>query len=284
MRRHGDSPVRGAAHGRPDLRGAGARAVAARTYEFTQFLVDVLGQTDVGAVRHGHASAYHACCHGLRGLGVTASRQRCSTRVQRRSALPARRSRRLLRLRRPVRGEDGGHLRRDAGAQARSRSRPRRRHRRVTDVSCAMHMNGGLHRRGSPVRVSAPRRICSRRHGRLDERPQSRPLLPARRGCARQRLASRRAVQHTAHQRPRHARRRACSRLDGRRRRPRSRARHPRPHARRSSIAISISSSRRSRRAAATSTSRETGEDAVRYVCDLARDARRASSRSSRSR
>src|SRR5690606_36337557 len=46
-----------------------ARALAARTFEFTQFLVDVLGVTDVGAISEGKI-AYHPSCHGLRGLGV----------------------------------------------------------------------------------------------------------------------------------------------------------------------------------------------------------------------
>lgn len=42
---------------------------AARTFEFTQFLVNELGVTDVGA-RFPHKVAYHASCHLLRGLGV----------------------------------------------------------------------------------------------------------------------------------------------------------------------------------------------------------------------
>ncbi len=44
---------------------ARARAVAARTYEFAQFLVDVLGVTDVGARFPGRLT-YHASCHLLR--------------------------------------------------------------------------------------------------------------------------------------------------------------------------------------------------------------------------
>ena len=46
-----------------------AEALAARTYEFTEYLVDVLGVTDVGARWDGLLS-YHPSCHLLRGLGV----------------------------------------------------------------------------------------------------------------------------------------------------------------------------------------------------------------------
>ncbi len=49
--------------------GPKAAALAQRTYEFTQFLVDVLGVADVQA-RAGGCLTYHASCHGLRGLGL----------------------------------------------------------------------------------------------------------------------------------------------------------------------------------------------------------------------
>jgi L-lactate dehydrogenase complex protein LldE len=41
--------------------------VAARTYELSELLVDVLGVTDVGA-RFPHRVTYHPTCHGLRLL------------------------------------------------------------------------------------------------------------------------------------------------------------------------------------------------------------------------
>ncbi len=43
--------------------------VAARTFEFTEFLVHQLHVTDVGA-RFPHRVTYHASCHLLRGLGL----------------------------------------------------------------------------------------------------------------------------------------------------------------------------------------------------------------------
>jgi L-lactate dehydrogenase complex protein LldE len=48
---------------------ARARRVGDRTYEFSQFLVDVLGVTSVGA-RFGGTVTYHDSCHLLRYLNV----------------------------------------------------------------------------------------------------------------------------------------------------------------------------------------------------------------------
>jgi L-lactate dehydrogenase complex protein LldE len=48
---------------------ARARALAARTYELTEYLVAVLHVTDLGAHADG-ALAYHPTCHLARGLGV----------------------------------------------------------------------------------------------------------------------------------------------------------------------------------------------------------------------
>lgn len=46
-----------------------AKALSARTYEFTEYLVDVLEATDVGA-RWDGTLTYHPSCHLLRGLGI----------------------------------------------------------------------------------------------------------------------------------------------------------------------------------------------------------------------
>ena len=46
-----------------------AEALAARAYEFSEYLVDVLGVSDVGARWPGRLT-YHPSCHLLRGLGV----------------------------------------------------------------------------------------------------------------------------------------------------------------------------------------------------------------------
>ena len=46
-----------------------AQALAERTFEFTEYLVDVLGVTDVGA-RWDGTLTYHPSCHLSRGLGI----------------------------------------------------------------------------------------------------------------------------------------------------------------------------------------------------------------------
>jgi L-lactate dehydrogenase complex protein LldE len=129
-----------------------ARGLAARTYELSQFLVDVLGVTDVGA-RSFLRVTYHPSCHTLRGLGVD------------------RQPRELLRN---VRGLDclelpdgetccgfgglfaikmadisGAMLDQKVDAIGRSDASV------VvgTDVSCLMHIAGGLRRRGGAITV-----------------------------------------------------------------------------------------------------------------------------------
>jgi L-lactate dehydrogenase complex protein LldE len=54
--------------GDPEL-AAAARALASRTFELSEFLVDVLGVTDVGAY-YPHRVTYHPTCHSLRVLRV----------------------------------------------------------------------------------------------------------------------------------------------------------------------------------------------------------------------
>lgn len=46
-----------------------AQALAGRVYEFTQYLVDILGVTDLGA-RWDGLLTYHSSCHTLRGMTI----------------------------------------------------------------------------------------------------------------------------------------------------------------------------------------------------------------------
>ncbi len=62
-------------HGYPELFAQDAHwlpravALAERTYEFTEYLVDILGITDLGSTFYGRIT-YHASCHLLRELGI----------------------------------------------------------------------------------------------------------------------------------------------------------------------------------------------------------------------
>ncbi|MGA4838221.1 (Fe-S)-binding protein [Streptomyces sp. G45] len=60
---------RAGAEGRGGSLAAAVAPVVPRTYELTEFLVDVLGVGDVGAY-FPHRVTYHPTCHGLRALGL----------------------------------------------------------------------------------------------------------------------------------------------------------------------------------------------------------------------
>ncbi|MET7703252.1 MULTISPECIES: (Fe-S)-binding protein [unclassified Streptomyces] len=60
---------RARAEGRGDTLARAVAPVVPKTYELTEFLVDVLGVTDVGA-HYPHTVTYHPTCHGLRSLGL----------------------------------------------------------------------------------------------------------------------------------------------------------------------------------------------------------------------
>jgi L-lactate dehydrogenase complex protein LldE len=132
--------------------GPKAKALAARTFEFSRFLVDVLG-ADLRTAPDGPTVAYHASCHGLRGLGLSEA------------------PRRLLRAVAGDRCADlpdaetccgfGGLFAVKMGAvsaamlEAKLDAIERSGADLVaaTDVSCLMHIGGGLHRRGSRART-----------------------------------------------------------------------------------------------------------------------------------
>ncbi|WP_042369900.1 (Fe-S)-binding protein [Streptacidiphilus neutrinimicus] len=59
------------AEGRGEELAVAAASLAPRVLELTEFLVDVLGATDVGAY-FPHSVTYHPSCHGLRVLGLGA--------------------------------------------------------------------------------------------------------------------------------------------------------------------------------------------------------------------
>jgi L-lactate dehydrogenase complex protein LldE len=129
-----------------------ARALASRTYEFTQFLVDVMGVTDVQAVSR-RKLAYHACCHGLRGLGLDRQPRALLSGVAGATLCPLAESDvccgfgGLFAVK--MADISGAMLGRKLDCVERSGADTVI----VTDVSCGMHMAGGLHRRGRPIEV-----------------------------------------------------------------------------------------------------------------------------------
>ncbi|MBL1118387.1 (Fe-S)-binding protein [Streptomyces sp. 110] len=123
-----------------------------RVYEFTEFLTDVLGTTDVGA-RFPHRVTYHPTCHSLRGLrlgdrplrllrtvqdidlvGLPSADSCCGfggtfavKNAETSSAMLADKTQGVL----------------DSGAEILC----------AADNSCLMHIGGGLSRQGSTVRT-----------------------------------------------------------------------------------------------------------------------------------
>jgi L-lactate dehydrogenase complex protein LldE len=129
-----------------------AGAVAARTYEFTQFLVDVLQVAAVPCTASG-TLAYHACCHGLRGVGIDAQPRQLLDHVTGAQVVPLPEHDTccgfggLFAVKLP--DISGAMLDRKCRQIVASGADTIV----VTDVSCAMHMQGGLDRKGQAVRV-----------------------------------------------------------------------------------------------------------------------------------
>lgn len=137
--------------GDPDA-AAKARDVAGRTYELTQFLVDVLGVTDLNTTGQGCVT-YHPSCHGLRGLGIKEQPRQLLGRIQgvELKELPEAET---------CCGFGGlfavkmGHI---SGAMLNQKldniEASGADTVTGTDVSCLMHIAGGLRRRGSRIQV-----------------------------------------------------------------------------------------------------------------------------------
>jgi L-lactate dehydrogenase complex protein LldE len=131
---------------------AKANEVASRSYEFTQFLIDVLGVTELRARATG-CLTYHASCHGLRGLGLNEQPRRLLANVAgaEQKALPGAEE---------CCGFGGLFAVKMADISAAILQRKLDNIETTgadtvvgTDVSCLMHIAGGLHRRGSKVQV-----------------------------------------------------------------------------------------------------------------------------------
>jgi len=129
-----------------------AKAIAQRTYEFTEFLVDHLGRTEFG-VHFAGTITYHPSCHLLRGLGIDRQPRALLAQVQDAT---------LVEL---PHGEEccgfGGIFsvkhpeistemlqRKISNIQATNTPTVV-----VCDTGCLLHIRGGLHRRGAPQNI-----------------------------------------------------------------------------------------------------------------------------------
>lgn len=129
-----------------------ARRLAGRTWELTAFLVDVLGVTDLGAAATGRV-AYHPACHGLRGLGLARQPEALLGSVRGIERCPLEEAETccgfggLFALK--MSDISGSLLARKIANLERSGADTVV----ATDVSCLLHIGGGLRRKGSPMRV-----------------------------------------------------------------------------------------------------------------------------------
>ncbi len=126
-------------------------ALASRTYELSQYLVDVLGVTDLGIRREGTVT-YHPSCHLLRVLGVQEAPERL---IQATGAAYVR-----LPEAEACCGFGGlfaVHFEEVSGAMLARKVRAIQTSGAEVvlgcDWSCLMHIGGGLHRQGLPVRA-----------------------------------------------------------------------------------------------------------------------------------
>ncbi len=130
---------------------ARARALAARMYEFSQYLVEVLKVEDVGARFEGKLT-YHPACHLTRGLGVTEAPLKLLRHVRGAEVTPLPQAEECC-------GFGGlfavkhGDL---SGAMLDKKLEAIRQSGAAAvvgcDLSCLMHLQGGLNRDDSPVR------------------------------------------------------------------------------------------------------------------------------------
>jgi len=129
-----------------------ARDLGQRTYEFSEFLVDILNRDDVGA-QFPHRVSYHPACHGLRALGIVDQPLRLLAHVQGLTLVPLPRAEDCC-------GFGGMFAVKFAalsgsmlGAKLAAIAATEAEIVTATDVSCLMHIAGGLSRAGSRTRA-----------------------------------------------------------------------------------------------------------------------------------
>ena len=126
--------------------------LSARCFEFSQFLVDVLGVTDLGA-RFKTKAAYHPSCHLLRGLGVKTQPKMLLENVEGFEQVPFKDPEECC-------GFGGMFSVKNAGISGGMMENKLKNIEACgaetlvsCDMGCLMHLEGGLKRRGSKVVV-----------------------------------------------------------------------------------------------------------------------------------
>ncbi len=129
-----------------------AKALAGRTYEFTEYLVDKLSVTDVGAYWNGILT-YHPTCHTLRGINVDKQPRALLANVQGATLVELPQAEEccgfggIMSVEHPELSAEW--LKRKI-SNFESTNSPTLV---VTDAGCLMHIAGGLHRVGKKQKV-----------------------------------------------------------------------------------------------------------------------------------
>ncbi|MEY2747718.1 MAG: hypothetical protein RL112_2760 [Planctomycetota bacterium] len=141
-----------------------ARALAAKTHEFSQYLVRVLGVVDLGAQRAG-ACAYHPSCHATRVLGLGDEPRRLLAAVRGLELVPLPRAEdccgfggsfcaKLPELSDAIVGAKVAHLAQSGADTLVS-----------TDVGCLLNIQGACRHRGLPIEALHIAQVLERRAG-----------------------------------------------------------------------------------------------------------------------
>lgn len=141
---------------------ARAQALAKRTFEFTEYLVDVLGVTDTGSHWDGTLT-YHPSCHLSRGLGIDRQPRALLAQVQGATIVELPEEQDccgfggIFSVAHPELSAE--FLKRKINNLEKSQSPTLV----VADTGCIMHISGGLHRQKKPQRVVHIAEVLSNR-------------------------------------------------------------------------------------------------------------------------
>ncbi len=129
-----------------------ARDLGHRTYELSEFLIDVLNRDDVDA-EFPHRVTYHPACHGLRTLGLAEQPLRLLARVRGLRLVPLAREEECCGFGGMFAVKFSALSTSMLAAKLEAIAATDAEVVTATDVSCLMHIAGGLSRSGSRTRA-----------------------------------------------------------------------------------------------------------------------------------